>query len=783
MASNHWCAQPPAPQGRATPFCVRATASVLSSAAVSGDKPSVVVKGTGAAWRICPECGTRLMARRCPSCKTTSVPALLLEGGSVAEPVVGMILGDQYELLELLGEGGMGKVFRANQLSMDREIAVKIISREISSDLDSIRRFQREAKVTSRLSDPHSIRVFDFGITDEGLFYLAMELLRGRELLDEIVGLGHLSVDRSLDIAIQTLTALQEAHEQGIVHRDLKPTNVFLRGTSSEPDFVKVMDFGIAKASFAEEYQRVTQTGMIVGTPKYMSPEQARGFGADARSDIYAVGIMLHEMIVGEAPFEHESPVQVLLMHISEPLPRLAELRPGIRSVERVQAMVDRLVAKEPDDRPANVVYAVSELQALRDSLSGSRSRKATQVEGDVTAEADVVQIAAQAAALQPEPDAEDLAPTGPSEAVREGQIDTAPFAVPAAAKAAGGGVKAADDALPAGFAARTGDRATLPGVAVPVPEESGGQHEPELDDDERLTQAFSVVTARGEGDEPAVAAPAPPEVEQQPRADEPAKAEEQPRAEQQSAAGDPEASASEPDGVASAVPDSVAAAVPAVEGTDQAVAKPIFRASAVRPLPGEHENRTMLLSLPVTDANSAETVAIDVDRINAATEDRVKVPPPEAQVVVKPSRWPYVVGALLLLVLLGAATILVLDARKAGAPALLPAAASPAVVPAAAGPAVEDKDAGPAADAGSSEDEAIVAADGGGDASEAVMADAHDAHKPDAQASPHDAGVAGGAADVAQTAAKAKKRKRKRKRRKRRRPGKRKIRSPYLMD
>mgnify|MGYP002631005903 CR=1 FL=1 len=689
---------------------VRPLALVLWSATVSVDKPSIVVKGSSAGWRICPECGVRLQVRRCPKCKATSVPALLLEGGSVSEPEVGMILGDQYELLEKLGEGGMGKVYRATQLSMDREVAVKIISREISSDLDSIRRFQREAKVTSRLSHPHSIRVFDFGITDEGLFYLAMELLRGRELLEEIIRLGRLPLDRALDIAIQTLTALLEAHEQGIIHRDLKPTNIFLLDVAGEVDYVKVMDFGIAKASFAEEYQKVTQTGMIVGTPKYMSPEQARGLGADARSDIYAVGIMLYEMLVGEAPFEHDSPVQVLLMHISEPTPRLAKSRPELQSLERVQAMVDRLVAKEPGDRPANVAYAASELQALRDSLVGGRQRRPTAIEGDVTAEADVVQLPAAAVELQAE---ENLAPTSPNEAVREGQIDTAPFAMPAAAAATwGSGPDVLDVDLPEGLKARDGDRATFVGVAIPVPVVPG--EEADETEDERQTQAFSVVPSR-------------PEVK-----------------------------------------------------------------AAVMPVRVD-ENKTpiVLTSQVVPDSAEAKTVALDLDRINAATwrgDDEVR-PAVVAPQPARPARWPYVVGGLLLLVAIGAGGVFVANSRAAAVavPAAVPAgpkmpgveASAPVPVPAVQPAAPTQPDVSSPADAGPA---ANGAADAGSEVGAAGLKADAAGQKADVAGLKADAGPSDIAPAVSPQAVAPPRAKKTTKKRRRRRSSAKK-RSPYLMD
>lgn len=361
---------------------------------MTGD-PTTADASTSAPSRICPECEKQTDQRRCSECRTTTIPALLLEGGVVVGPQVGMVLADQYEMRELLGEGGMGKVFRGVQLSMDRPVAIKVISREISADLASIRRFTREARVTSRLGHPHSIRVFDFGITDEGLFYLVMELLQGYELSAVLDARGKLTLRRSLEICIQTLHALEEAHQLGIVHRDLKPTNLFLLRVAGERDFVKVMDYGIAKSSFNAELARVTQTGMIVGTPTYMSPEQARGMTIDGRSDIYAVGVMLYEMLTGMPPFDDESPVRVLLMHVTQPAPRLADLRPDLPCLEETQKLLDRLMAKDQDGRPRTAEKAALMLQRLLDQVprTAEDTPDEDNIEGQATVEADVVVV------------------------------------------------------------------------------------------------------------------------------------------------------------------------------------------------------------------------------------------------------------------------------------------------------------------------------------------------------------------------------------------------------
>jgi len=286
------------------------------------------------------------------------------------QAAIGAVIGGRYRIVGLLGRGGMGTVYRGVQLGIDRPVAIKIISREVADDRVALQRFQREAKLTSRLTHPNSIRVFDFGVTAEDRPYLVMELLQGRELAAELAEHGRLPPARAIAIAEQVLRALREAHGMGILHRDLKPENLFLRDVIGEEDLVKVVDFGIAK-SVEGDVSRVTQSGSLVGTPAYMSPEQSRGDELDGRSDLYAVGTILWEMLAGRLPFppQGDSPVSILIARLTTPLPSLAAVAPDVPGVHHLEAALAALLADDPADRPADADAALALLADVRKRL------------------------------------------------------------------------------------------------------------------------------------------------------------------------------------------------------------------------------------------------------------------------------------------------------------------------------------------------------------------------------------------------------------------------------
>ncbi|HEY6462756.1 MAG TPA: protein kinase, partial [Polyangiaceae bacterium] len=239
--------------------------------------------------------------------------------------LLGRVVAGKFRIESFVGGGAMGAVYRARQVALDKDVAIKILHGEHTGDETYALRFQREARAASRLDHPNSVRVLDFGREPDGLLYIAMEFLDGRDLFHVIRQDWPLPVVRTADVLGQALAALAVAHDMGIVHRDLKPENIMmLTGTDDEGrprDVVKVCDFGIAKFTEARETaagQKLTSQGIVVGTPEYMSPEQGKGEALDARSDLYAMGVILYQMLTGRVPFEAETAVGVVLKHVTE---------------------------------------------------------------------------------------------------------------------------------------------------------------------------------------------------------------------------------------------------------------------------------------------------------------------------------------------------------------------------------------------------------------------------------------------------------------------------------
>jgi serine/threonine-protein kinase len=212
----------------------------------------------------------------------------------------------------------MGRVYRAEQQALGRTVAVKIIHNHLLNDESASARFITEARAASQLNHPNSVGIIDFGNTEDGLLYLVMEYLRGRDLARVLHESGLLEIPRVVDVIRQVLAALDEAHELGIIHRDLKPENIILEPRRGGGDYVKVVDFGLAKI---QAQRSMTRPGIVCGTPDYMAPEQGRGDPLDGRSDLYAVGVILFFLLTGRLPFEGDSPTQVVLMHLTMPTP------------------------------------------------------------------------------------------------------------------------------------------------------------------------------------------------------------------------------------------------------------------------------------------------------------------------------------------------------------------------------------------------------------------------------------------------------------------------------
>jgi len=259
------------------------------------------------------------------------------------DPFVGKVIDGRYEIQARIGEGGMGVVYKARQTSIDRVIAIKMLNAQMAADPTWVQRFYNEAKACSRLAHPNTIRMFDFGQTSDGRLFMTMEFLDGASLRDA-VSKGPLAPQRVVKILIQCCASLAEAHSIGIIHRDIKPDNVFLLNMAGSPDFVKLLDFSVAK--LLEGDRMKTQAGVVFGTPQYMSPEQGRGLPLDARSDLYALGILAFEMLTGNVPFNDENPMSVIQMHLHGAIPPLPQSVPY-----SVQQIVRRALEKDPARR------------------------------------------------------------------------------------------------------------------------------------------------------------------------------------------------------------------------------------------------------------------------------------------------------------------------------------------------------------------------------------------------------------------------------------------------
>ena len=265
--------------------------------------------------------------------------------------LVGRQIFGQYNIVRKLGEGGMGAVYQARQETIDQNIAIKVLLKDAARSPEIVQRFHREAKVISMLSHPNIIRVFIFGRTEEGLLYLAMEFVNGRELREDLRGKA-MDELRVIRIMKQTCSALAEAHDLGIVHRDLKPDNILLTNFRGDNDFVKILDFGIAKITENQDANqaKLTQAGIVYGTPEYLSPEQAQALDLDHRTDIYSLGVMLYEMMTGRVPFMADSPVKILTKHVFEQPERPNSL-PGVNISPTMEMIIMKAMAKDPNDR------------------------------------------------------------------------------------------------------------------------------------------------------------------------------------------------------------------------------------------------------------------------------------------------------------------------------------------------------------------------------------------------------------------------------------------------
>jgi len=326
----------------------RPETSTTVGPATADDAPAALpIDGRPAVGDLaCPTCGATYAA----GTKFCARDGASLVGERVGAVAVGQVIADRYRVIRKLGEGGMGEVYLCEHVLMGSPAAIKVLRRTLVSDADAVARFLREARNASRVVHPHVARIYDLGETSDGLVYIAMEYIDGPTLASVLKEVGALPPARVATILTQVADAVAAAHALGIVHRDLKPDNVILAPTRGGIDDVKLLDFGVAKA-FGRQDQAVTQSGLVVGTPAYMSPEQLGGRSLDGRSDLYSIAVMAFVMLTGKLPFVGESAEQTMMARLTGQLRGLADVRPDLRFPPALQMVLDRGLAQSPDDR------------------------------------------------------------------------------------------------------------------------------------------------------------------------------------------------------------------------------------------------------------------------------------------------------------------------------------------------------------------------------------------------------------------------------------------------
>ncbi|MFT3699722.1 MAG: serine/threonine-protein kinase [Kofleriaceae bacterium] len=293
---------------------------------------------------------------------------------SFAEGLVGIVLDDRYRLDAVLGEGGMGAVFRATHLAMDRRVAVKLLKPHLTQDKTALERFAREARSTLKVESPHAVKVLDYGVTPQNDYYMALEYLDGRTVQRELDVDGPFAPQRVLHIAKHALLALGAAHRIGIVHRDIKPDNLLLMRVGDDADFTKVLDFGVAKlmegaARSTRSQLSLTQAGMVFGTPEFMSPEQACGQPLDPRSDLYSLAATMFAMLTGCGMFPAASAIEWLTSHVRTPAPHLVDGNPALAGLEPLDAMLQTCFAKHASDRFGTAEEMIAAIEQVERDL------------------------------------------------------------------------------------------------------------------------------------------------------------------------------------------------------------------------------------------------------------------------------------------------------------------------------------------------------------------------------------------------------------------------------
>ncbi len=293
------------------------------------------------------------------------------------DQLLSTMVAGRYRLERQLAVGGMATVHRAQDTVLERPVAIKLLHDQFAADDAFVTRFKREAQAAARLGHPKVVAIYDWGPHGK-TFYIAMELIEGRTLADELAETGPLSIDAALDVAIDVASALGAAHDQGTVHRDVKPSNIILGPSGG----AKVADFGIARALQSQGDGDLTDAGSVIGTAGYLSPEQARGVPVDPRSDLYSLGVVLYEMVAGRRPFTGSSPMAVLHQHLDDDPPSVRELRPSVPT--ELEVLIAELLSKDPNDRPSTAAGLANRLRTIR--ADGPRQPPPVADSSDVTA-------------------------------------------------------------------------------------------------------------------------------------------------------------------------------------------------------------------------------------------------------------------------------------------------------------------------------------------------------------------------------------------------------------
>jgi serine/threonine protein kinase len=318
-------------------------------------QPTPTSQGGVAVAKVCPQCGSEYETtdRFCPRDGSPLRPK------SGDDPLVGRVIADRYLVLAPLGEGGMGRVYLGEHVKMNRQCAIKVMNPSLVNDTESLQRFAREASNAARILHPNVAAVFDYGEMDK-IVYLVMEFVDGESLSTIIAREGALEPRRAIEIARQIADGLQAAHELGIVHRDLKPDNVIVARTRSGKEVPKVVDFGIAKALSESPQDALTRSGLVIGTPEYMSPEQLLGDPVDARADIYSLGCIVYQMLTGAQAFAGDTREQMIRRRLHETPPHVRDVDQSLPG--RLDTLIVHMLARSPDDRLASAAEVRDQL-------------------------------------------------------------------------------------------------------------------------------------------------------------------------------------------------------------------------------------------------------------------------------------------------------------------------------------------------------------------------------------------------------------------------------------